>query len=952
MTTVRLGLSAKGTLSLQGIGRLPAEPFPLTKSRVLFRRVFLSWALSSLDIVMHDVGTALLYLAFLSTVATALIGFVGAKLRSQSLLDAGRHMMFASWLIYLAMSAALVYGLVTHDFSNKYIAAYTDRDMPFAYLLAGFWGGEKGALMFWTAVLSTFAVISVGRNRTQTPIFLGWTSGVLHTAIAFFAALMVWESNPFEVFQSYGGPGDGRGMNPLLQNPFMSIHPPSMLTGYMTFTVPFAFGAAALITGKLDSQWLRDTRKWTLVSWLFLSIGLILGGAWAYQELGWGGFWMWDPVENAGLIPWFTATAFLHSVMIQERRNMLRRWNAVLVCLTFLLTIFGTFLTRSQLIDSVHAFADSTLAPWFLWYMLAILIVSIGLVSYRWKELRADAELDSMMSREAFFVLNNVLLVGCAFVVMWGTLFSKISEAEAFRALYNQLAEVLSTVGIPADPMTQPVELGEAWFNRVMAPLGMALLLLTGVGPLISWRRATRKNFEKNFRRPLGLSALITFFLVSFWSVRNILRLADRRAIDFMEAYGQWADAIGRAEIYGVISVLFGVFVTIAIGTEFHVGAVARRKSKKEGYLTALTMLTLRNKRRYGGYIVHLGVVFAFLAFAGNAFRIYQPEVALDSGDHTEVGEYGLLYTDSTLDWETDGAYVRSRATIVVMDRKQPVAPDDVAAMIALAKQGAASKVTPKTQPGSARVALTFDDAKDARAFGDRYFAHRLGTQVRMLPSKDPLVMRLTLNQRMRDIAKVTPRMAMPIFKGTRKHFEKRSALKATVKTVPGQMDFGVHFATLADKTKFEALMKAPAMSGLRWARYVDKVRLAGEAGRVDVVPMAAGMLLRPEIRFYAKHSSPTTEVAIHSTFEHDLYLAMRPQQGKSFITLLAIVFPFVSFLWLGAIIMVLGGAICMWPTRRRRPARSASSTAPPSEAPRPTAGSMPAPNAARVSES
>mgnify|MGYP002629033769 CR=1 FL=1 len=906
---------------------------------------------------MHDVGTALLYLAFLATVATALVGYVGAKLRSPSLLDAGRHLMFASWLIYLAMSAALVYGLVTHDFSNKYIAAYTDRDMPFAYLLAGFWGGEKGALMFWTAVLSTFAVISVGRNRTQSPVFLGWVSGVLHTAIAFFAALMVWESNPFEVFQSYGGPADGRGMNPLLQNPFMSIHPPSMLTGYMTFTVPFAFGAAALITGKLDSQWLRDTRQWTLVSWLFLTIGLILGGAWAYQELGWGGFWMWDPVENAGLIPWFTATAFLHSVMIQERRNMLRRWNAVLVCLTFLLTIFGTFLTRSQLIDSVHAFADSTLAPWFLWYMLVILIVSIALVSYRWKELRADDELDSMMSREAFFVLNNVLLVGCAFVVMWGTLFSKISEAEAFRALYNQIAEVLSTVGIPADPMTQPVELGEAWFNRVMAPLGMSLLLLTGVGPLISWRRATRKNFEKNFRRPLGLASVITATLVTAWSVRNILRLADRRELDFATAYGQWADAIGRAEIYGVISVLFAIFVIIAITNEFHVGARARRKSKGEPYLTALAMLTLRNKRRYGGYIVHLGVVFSFLAFAGNAFRIYQPEVALDSGDRTEVGEYGLLYTNSDEVWEPDGAYVRSRATVVVMDRQEKVAVADVAAMLQLAQQGAKGAVTATSQPGSPRVALTFADAAEGRAFAERYFAHRLGTKVAILPSSDPLVLRLTLGDQVREIAKVAPRLAMPIFKGTRTHFEKRSALRATVETVPGQMDFTVHFATAEAKTGFVSMMTAPPMPGVRWARFADKVRLEGKAGRVDIVPISAGMLLTPEIRFYAKHSSPTTEVAIHSTFEHDLYLAMRPQQGKSFITLLAIVFPFVSFLWLGAIVMVLGGAVCMWPTPRRRPERAASTSTGADDGISATTGrdhdtaGLPAPEAARVGE-
>ena len=465
---------------------------------------------------MHDLGTALLYCAFLATLATGVLAYGGAALRSPGMLAASRHGLRTTWLVWLAMGACLFYGLLSHDFANKYIAAYTDQDMPLAYLIAGFWGGEKGALLFWTIALTTFSVVAVLRNRTQSQVFLGWVTGILATSILFFATLMVFESNPFEIFQAGAGPDDGKGMNPLLQNPLMAIHPPSLLTGYISFTVPFAFGFAALITGQLDSQWLRDTRKWTLVSWLFLSLGLILGGAWAYEELGWGGFWMWDPVENAGLIPWFTATAFLHSVMIQERRNMLKRWNAVLVCLTFLLTIFGTFLTRSQLIDSVHAFADSTLAGYFLWYMAVITVVSTIAIAIRWKALRADAELDSVMSREAFFVFNNVLLVGCAFVVLWGTLFGQISDAKPVQQLYNAFASAVGHLGLHLQPLTQKVQLGEPWFNQVMTPLGLAILLLTGVGPLISWRRATRKNFEKNIARPLVASALITLG-VALW---------------------------------------------------------------------------------------------------------------------------------------------------------------------------------------------------------------------------------------------------------------------------------------------------------------------------------------------------------------------------------------------------------------------------------------------------
>lgn len=884
---------------------------------------------------MQDLGTALLYLAFIATLVTASASILGAVTRRSALLDAGRHAQSAALLLWLAMSAALIWGLVTHDFSNKYIASYSDRDMPFAYLVAAFWGGEKGALLVWTTVLSVFGVVSIQGNRTQSEVFLGWTNGILHLALLFFAALMVYESNPFETFRAFAGPEDGKGMNPLLQNPFMAIHPPAMLTGYMTFTVPFAFGVAALITGKLDAQWIRDTRKWTLVSWLFLTVGLILGGAWAYQELGWGGFWMWDPVENAGLIPWFTATAFLHSVMIQERRNILKRWNAVLLCLTFLLTIFGTFLTRSQLIDSVHSFADSTLAPWFLWYMLAIVVISALLLAWRWSALRAEADLDSLMSREAFFVLNNVLLVGCAFIVIWGTLFSKVSEAEAFRDLYNALASALRSVGLPAEPMLQSVELGEPWFNRVMSPIGLALLLLTGIGPLISWRRATRKNFERNFRRPMQGAALLTALLVSAWSARAIIRLADAHGLPWGQAFELWADGLTRGDVYGVLSVLFASFVTLTIAIEFHVGARARQRTRGEPWPLALVNLTLRNKRRYGGYIVHLGVVFAFLAFTGNALRVYQPEVALNPGDRTEVGQYALLYTHSEARYEPDGAYVSSKAAVVAVQRDDLVPPAAVQAVLVSARASGA-KVSATTQPGSPRVALTFEDPRAGRRYAERHYLGSLQGLVEPVAGGDARTLTLRLGEQARAVAKVTPRLIMPIFEGLRDHFERRATVDATVQTVKGETSFDLVFADDRGKPRFLQDLAAGPLPGIFFARYNEKVRSAdgrSEAGRVDVVPDGVGLTLFPEVRFYVKHSSPTTEVAIHSTFEHDLYLAMRPQQGEGFITLLAIVFPLVSFLWLGAIVMVLGGAVCMWPAREvateRQPARPGPGGAP-----------------------
>lgn len=853
---------------------------------------------------MHDTGTALLYIAFIVVFATGLTALAGARLRSPGLLAASRHGLVATWLLFLAMGACLIFGLVTHDFANRYIAAYTDVDMPLAYLLAGFWGGEKGALLFWVTVLSSFSCLAVLRNRTQSQVFLGYVTAFLSFAIFFFALLMVFEANPFEVFATGSGPVDGKGMNPLLQNPLMAIHPPSLLTGYISFTVPYAFGLAALVTGQLDSQWLRDTRKWTLISWLFLSLGLILGGAWAYEELGWGGFWMWDPVENAGLIPWFTATAFLHSVMIQERRNMLKRWNAVLVCLTFLLTIFGTFLTRSQLIDSVHAFADSKLADYFLWYMAVIAVISAVAVAWRWRQMRADAELDSLMSRESFFILNNVLLVGCAFVVLWGTVFGQISEARPVQALYNQVVAIAGSVGVVMVPLQQKVQLGEPWFNRVMTPLGLSLLLMTGIGPLISWRRATRRNFQKNFKRPLVVSSLAALAMASSWLASEAAQHGGLRLV---------VDDLGMREVYGLLCVWFSVFVTWTIALEFHAGARARQKVHGTGYALSMILLTLRNKRRYGGYIVHLGVVMCFLAFTGNAFRTYQPEIALHPGDRTEIGRYALFFTGQDDRWEADGAYAAVRATVIAMD-KHGVVPESAVETV---RKLVGPRARLQTEPGSPRVAVTFADVSEGRAFAARQFAGWLAAHIAgiVADTRDPRVLHMALSADMAQVAGVTPQVIMKFF-GELRDTANATLAGAEVRTAPGQPAFSMVFADLAARQQFQRLLSAGPWPGVLYAAVNPHAELAAGV-RVDVVPVGAGMVLAPEVRFYKKHSSPTTEVAIESFVMHDLYLAMRPAQGQRFINLLAVVFPFVSLLWLGAIVMIFGSIICILPARQ-----------------------------------
>src|SRR5688572_18090107 len=468
-------------------------------------------------------------------------------------------------------SGVIIYAFVSGDYSIKYVQRYSDSVQPLFYKITSYWGGLDGSIMFWVFLLSLFGSTAVYINRERHRELIPYVVAVISVVQMFFLFLMVIHNNPFETYLTEN-PADGAGLNPLLQNFYMVIHPPTMYTGFVGLTIPFAFGMAALITGYLDDSWLRAVRRWTMISWLFLSDGLGLGMIWAYEELGWGGYWGWDPVENAGLLPWFTATAFLHSIRVQEQRGMLRVWNVTLVILTFFLTIFGTFLTRSGIVQSVHAFGeDPELARMFVIFMISILVVSFAFVIYRLPLLRARNELDSWMSREAAFLANNWILLFSAFFIAFGTLFPTISEAFTGERL---------TVGPP-------------FFNKWMLPVGLMLLVLTGVGPLLAWRKTTVANLRQQFLIPISTALLVGGGLVAL-GVRV------------------WSSGICWA---------FCGFVMGTIGQEFWRGARVRQNATGTDVFTALIGLTARNKRRYGGYIVHIGIVLMFLGFAGEGFK-------------------------------------------------------------------------------------------------------------------------------------------------------------------------------------------------------------------------------------------------------------------------------------------------------------------------------------------
>ncbi len=541
---------------------------------------------------MASLGTFLLLATFVVCSYAAVASVVGARRGSRALIESGTGAFYLIAALMTVASAVMINAFLSDDFSIRYVAHYSDRVQPLFYKITSYWGGLDGSIMFWVFLLSIFGSLAVYTNREQHRELIPYVVAVISSVQMFFLFLMVLHKNPFATFLT-PTPADGEGLTPALQNYWMVIHPPSLYTGFVGMTIPYAFGMAALITGHLDDAWLRAVRRWTMFSWLFLSFGLTLGMIWAYEELGWGGYWAWDPVENAALLPWFTATAFLHSVMVQERRSMLRVWNVTLVIVTFFLTIVGTFLTRSGVVSSVHAFGeDPELARMFSAFMVLILVFSFGLVIHRLPLLRSRNELDSWASREAAFLVNNWILLFCAFFVLFATMFPTLSEAITGERL---------TVGPP-------------FFDQWMPPIGLALLFLTGIGPLLAWRKTTLTSLRDQLIFPV-LAALTTAAV--------------------------YLGLIGFRVWPSLVCFTLCALVAGTVLQEFWRGTRVRQSNTRSDFLTALIGLVSRNKRRYGGYVVHLGIVLIMFGFAGRGFEL-EEQVRLQPGQQTTIGDYTI----------------------------------------------------------------------------------------------------------------------------------------------------------------------------------------------------------------------------------------------------------------------------------------------------------------------
>src|SRR6266581_150705 len=510
---------------------------------------------------MADFGNLCLFLALATSAWAVIASYNGWRAGLGELVLTAERAVYATWGLVALAVLSLEFCIFTDRFDLEYVASYSNRALPAIYKITALWGGQAGSLLFWEFILITYASLIVLTNRRRNRSLMPLVVTTLLVVSTFFLGLVNFLARPF--VRLAFAPEDGNGLNPQLQNPFMAIHPPCLYLGYVGLTLPFAFAVAALATGRLDDSWFRTTRRWTILSWFFLGTGILLGGWWAYVELGWGGYWAWDPVENASLIPWLTCTAFLHSVMIEERKKMLRVWNLSLVIMSFLLAILGTFITRSGVISSVHSFTKSDIGPVFAGFLGLCTLVSVGLLLYRLPELKSEHRLDSFVSRESTFLFNNLILVGAAFTVLWGTLFPIISEA---------VRGVKITVGPP-------------FFNQIMVPIALALVTLAGV-----------------------------------------------------------------RDIYAIVAFSLGVFVIATTVMEFFWGARARQKVTGQKFGPALVSLVDRNKRRYGGFVVHLGFILILIGVTGSSAFKQEGTASLKRGESFSVGRYTLVFQDMVSD--------------------------------------------------------------------------------------------------------------------------------------------------------------------------------------------------------------------------------------------------------------------------------------------------------------
>jgi cytochrome c-type biogenesis protein CcmF len=582
--------------------------------------------------MVAEFGFGILVIAFVISLFGAVAAIYGGIKKNNAWVESARLAMMLTFPLITLAALSIIYLLVTNHYEVNFVYAVTSNSMPMYLKITALWGGQAGSLVFWSWLMSAFATAATLRKWDRDREFLPWVIATALITLAFFLFLPIFLENPFarswtsssgatiiSMFQPAGAslyfPSDGNGLNPLLRHIGMIIHPPMLYLGFVSMTIPFSFGIAALITGRTDDRWIRLTRRWALVAWLFLSLGLVLGMRWAYDVLGWGGFWGWDPVEIAALMPWLTGTAFLHSVMIQEKRGMMKRWNMILIILTYSLVIFGTFLTRSGVLSSVHAFAQSSIGPVFFTFIGITFSISLGLLLYRWNDLKDEGQMTSVLSREALFLLNNLLFMGILVFCFWGVIFPLVSE------LFTG----------------QQVTVGPPYYLQTTGPFFGGLLFLMGIAPLAAWRHSTAKTLGRAIWKPF-LVSLIVPVAVFIGGIHSIIAVVAFWLVAF----------VGCVTLY-----------------EYGRAVLARHRATRESLPVSLWHLAGRNRRRYGGYTIHLGVIMMALGIIGVEMFQTSTQGTVAQGQSMTVGNYAITYDSLTI-WDTNDGRNVARAVVTI----------------------------------------------------------------------------------------------------------------------------------------------------------------------------------------------------------------------------------------------------------------------------------------------
>jgi cytochrome c-type biogenesis protein CcmF len=545
---------------------------------------------------MAEIGYITLILAFVACLYSIAAYLFGLRGNHPRIVNTAKKSVLAAGILYSVSAFTLIIALISHQFRIEYVASYTSNDMTLPYLFSALWAGNAGSLLLWGWIISLSAVLVVFKKRKHCQELVSYASVVIMFVQTFFLLLLIFANNPFRELDPNLVPLDGRGLNPLLENPGMIFHPPALLAGYAVFVVPFGFAIAALISRRLNNDWLLLIKRWSILGWLLLGVGNLIGAWWAYAELGWGGYWGWDPVENAGLMPWLVATAFIHSIMIQKRKGILKTWSMILIILAFLLTIFGTFITRSDILSSVHTFGETAVGPFFLAFLIFLTIGSIALLVYRRKDLKDDSEVSSLFSREGVFLLNNILLFGATFVIFWGTIFPTISEA------------VSST----------KINVATSYFNQVAIPFLLAIVLLSGICILITWQQVSIKKLRSNILWSIITALLVVLVLLSF----------------------------GMHHWYALIVYFICTFAISALFSQWFREILALSQAKAINWFKACWLLLTTNRSRYGGFIVHIAIVIIAIGVVGSSLFDIENEAELLPEESMSINNYTITFNN------------------------------------------------------------------------------------------------------------------------------------------------------------------------------------------------------------------------------------------------------------------------------------------------------------------